>query len=148
VAVGSVDVMEISPHVTPVDLRDYTQVLSGQVSTTRVFATESLTTEVWCMPPRVAGEVTHFPVQDSVLTVISGRCRIVTDDGTVLLDPLGAVLIRADTMFGVENASADPVVLIVNRAPGGDGPTDLPVVQTNAAVIPPRLKRRLFRTNP
>lgn len=147
-AVGSVHAMEISSHVTPVDLRDYTQVVSGQVSTTRVFATESLTTEVWCVPPRVAGDVTHFAAQDSVLTVVSGRCRMVTDDGTVLLDPLGAVLIRADTMFGVENASADPVVLIVHRAPGGDGPTDPPVVQTNAAVIPPRPKRRLFRTNP
>jgi len=140
--------MEISPHVIPVDLRDYTQVVSGQVSKTRVFATAHLTTEVWCLPPRVAGGVTHFVAQDSAITVISGRVRVVTDDGTVLLDPLGAVLIHADTMFGLENASADPVVLIVTRGPGGDTASDAPVVHTNAAVIPPRQKRRLFRTEP
>ena len=143
---GSVSGMEMSERVTPVDLRDYTQVISGQVSTTRVYATEKLTTEVWCVPPRVASDVTHFATQDSVLTVISGRCRVVTDDGTVLLDPLGAVLISADTMFGVENASADPVVLIVQRSPGGEKASDPPVVKTDAAVIPPRPKRRLFRT--
>lgn len=145
---GSVSAMEISSHVIPVDLRDYTQVVSGQVSVVRVFATPNLSTEMWCVPPRVAGDVTHFAAQDSVLTVISGRCRVVTDDGIVLLDPLGAVLIQADTAFGVENASADPVVLLVQRAPGGGETTDPPVVQTNAAVIPPRPKRRLFRPAP
>lgn len=137
--------MEISPHVTPVDLRDYTQVLPGAASSVRVFATDHLTTEVWCVPPRVAGDVAHFPEQDTVLTVVSGRCRVVTDDGTVLLDPLGAVLVRADTVFGVENASADPVVLIVHRGPGGDGMPDAPVERTDRAVIPPKVKRRLFR---
>lgn len=146
--VGSVCGMELSKHVTPVDLRDYTQVLPGAASVTRVFATEKLTTEVWCVPPRIAGDVTRFATQDTVLTVVSGRARIVTDDGTVLLDPLGAVLIHADTVFAVENASADPVVVIVQRGPGGDGDADAPVESTNAAVIPPKPKRRLFRTQP
>ncbi len=131
--------------VTPVDLRDYARVEPGEPTRTRVFATAALGVDLWCIPPRTTSGVLHEPAADVVYTVIGGRSWFVTDEGEVGLDPMGAVLVTADTVHGVENRSADPLILLATSSPPGTAEVDDPVASEAAAVLTSRSEGWLAR---
>jgi quercetin dioxygenase-like cupin family protein len=114
------------PRVTPVDLRDYADFRRGPATRVRVFRTESLAVDLWCLEPGSSTGVQHLHDQDVVYTVIGGRPWFVTDDGEVGLDPMGALLVPADTVHGIDNRMPDPVIVLALVAPGGTGEAEPP----------------------
>ena len=125
-------------RVRPVDLRDYAQFRPGEAKRTRVFATERLALDLWCIEPGASTGVLHYPDQDVTYTVIGGRSWFVTDDGEVGLDPMGAVLVPADTVHGVDTRSPDPLVVLATSAPPGTDAEEPAVAEDQAAVNWPR----------
>lgn len=110
--------------VRAVDLRDYADFRRGPASCVRVFAADHLAVDLWCIEPGASTGVLHFPEQDTTYTVIGGRSWFVTDDGEVGLDPLGALLVPADTVHGIDNRLADPLIVLAATAPPGSVPED------------------------
>ncbi|MEX0869096.1 MAG: hypothetical protein WD011_05430 [Nitriliruptoraceae bacterium] len=121
-------------RVVPVDLRDYVRFSEAAPCRVRVFATEDLALDLWCLEPQQSTGVLHYPAQDVTYTVIGGRSWFVTDDGEVGLDPLGAMLVRADTVHGIDNRAPDPLIVAASSAPPSVEPVDAPVSSAAAAI--------------
>jgi len=115
---------DIAPRVRPVDLRDYADFRRGPATRVRVFASEHLALDLLCLAPGASSGVLHHPEQDVAYTVIGGRSWFVTDDGEVGLDPLGAMLVPADTVHGIDNRAADPLIVLTAMGPPGTTPKD------------------------
>jgi mannose-6-phosphate isomerase-like protein (cupin superfamily) len=124
------------PPVRPVDLRDYVTFSPTEATRVRVFATEHLALDVWCIEPRQATEVLHLPDRDVTYTVLGGRSWFVTDAGEVGLDPMGAVLVPAGTIHGIDNRAPDPLIVLAVSSPPSSDAEDEPVVTDAAAVRP------------
>lgn len=120
--------------VLPVDLRDYADVRPGEATCTRVFATARLAVDLWCIAPRQTTGVLHHPDRDTAYTVIGGRSWVVTDEGEVGLDPMGAILVPADVVHGVENRAADALIILAASSPPGERPADPAVADDGSAV--------------
>jgi quercetin dioxygenase-like cupin family protein len=131
------------PRVRPVDIRDYVEPIRGEATTRRIFATDQLAVDVWCLEPRTATAPIHLPDRDISYTVLAGRSWFVTDDGEVGLDPLGAILVPADVVHGFENRSPDPLIVLASSSPPGDAPVQPPVDDAALAVEHPRDTSRL-----
>lgn len=131
--------------VRPVDLRDYAQFRPGSANRTRVFATDQLALDLWCVEPGASTGVLHHPAQDVTYTVIGGRSWFVTDDGEVGLDPMGALLVPADTVHGIDNRAPDPLIVLAVSAPPGAASEDPAVAQDRAAVRWPRERPGFLR---
>lgn len=113
-----------TPRVRPVDLRDYADFRRGPATRVRVFASAQLGLDLLCIEPGASSGVLHHPEQDVVYTVIGGRSWFVTDDGEVGLDPMGAMLVPADTVHGIDNRLSDPLIVLATIAPPGATPED------------------------
>ena len=120
--------------VRPVDLRDYVTFTPEQAAAIRVFATERLAVDLWCIEPRQSTPVLHHPDQDTAYTVVGGRSWFVTDAGEIGLDPMGAMLVRAGTVHGIDNRAADPLIIIAVSSPPSGAPEDAPVEHLDEAV--------------
>jgi quercetin dioxygenase-like cupin family protein len=122
-----------APRVRPVDLRDYADFRRGPATRVRVFASEQLALDLLCIEPGASTGVLHHPDQDVTYTVIGGRSWFVTDDGEVGLDPMGAMLVPADTVHGIDNRLPDPLIVLAAVAPPGAAPED-PVSDAEDAI--------------
>ena len=131
---GAPDGDPAGARVRPVDIRDYVDPVRGEATTRRIFATEQLAVDVWCLEPRTATQPLHLPDRDISYTVLAGRSWFVTDEGEVGLDPLGAILVPADVVHGFENRSPDPLMVLASSAPPGDAPVQPPVDDSAVAV--------------
>lgn len=109
--------------VRPVDLRDYVAFDDDGPTRVRVFATDVLTVDLWCLEPRRSTQVLAYDDADTVYTVVGGTGWFVTDEGEIGLDPLGAILIPAGTAHGIDNRSADPLIVQATASPP-DAPLD------------------------
>ena len=122
------------PSVLPVDLRDYVRFSETAATRVRVFASAHLALDLWCLEPRQATEVLHEADRDVTYTVIGGRSWFVTDDGEVGLDPMGALLVPAGTVHGIDNRAADPLIVVAVGSPPGRAPVAQPVADEQQAV--------------
>jgi quercetin dioxygenase-like cupin family protein len=122
------------PAVVPVDLRDYVVFGDEQATRVRVVASERLALDLWCLQPRQATPVLHFEDQDVSYTVVAGRSWFVTDAGEIGLDPLGAMLVPAGVVHGIDNRGADPLIVVASVTPPGEGVPDQPATPEAAAV--------------
>jgi quercetin dioxygenase-like cupin family protein len=120
--------------VRPVDLRDYARFSPDAATRVRVFATAHLSYDLWCIEPQQATEVLRYPDRDVAYTVVGGRSWFVTEEGEVGLDPLGAMLVPADTVHGIDNRAPDPLIVLAVAAPPAPGGEDAPVAADAAAV--------------
>jgi quercetin dioxygenase-like cupin family protein len=138
--------------VRPVDLRDYVEFALGSAKRVRVFTSEQLALDLWCVEPQQATPVLHLPDRDVAYTVVGGRSWFVTDEGEVGLDPLGAMLVPAGVVHGIDNRAPDPLIVVAVSSPPSPDDEDPPVSTSEAAVrYPPagpgplrRLLDRLF----
>lgn len=131
--------------VRPVDLRDHVVCAPGAATRTRVFETDQLALDLWCVEPRISTEVLHHPDRDVTYAVIAGRSWFVTDQGEVGLDPMGAVLVRAGVVHGFENRGPDPLIVLASCAPPGAEGEDAAVASDADAVHHPRRRGGRFR---
>ena len=140
----------VAAGVRPVDLRDYADCQRGAATRTRVFRTDHLAVDLWCIEPRTSTGVVHLPDRDVAYTVIGGRSWVVTAEGEVGLDPMGAILVPADTVHGIDNRSPDPLIILAASAPPGDEGTAAAVAHESEAVTwaseQPGVVRRLLDT--
>jgi quercetin dioxygenase-like cupin family protein len=103
--------------VRPVDLRDYVDFEQGEATRVRVFASDHLALDLWCVEPQQATPVLHHPDRDVAYTVVGGRSWFVTDDGEIGLDPLGAMLVPAGVVHGIDNRAPDPLIVVAVSSP-------------------------------
>lgn len=128
------------------DLRDYVDFSPEAARRVRVFGTERLALDVWCIEPQQATPVLHYEHQEVTYTVIGGRSWFVTDAGEVGLDPMGAMVVAAGVVHGIDNRAADPLIVVAVSAPPSDEPEEHPTEPTGAAIRherdrPNRLRR-------
>jgi mannose-6-phosphate isomerase-like protein (cupin superfamily) len=123
-----------APSVRPVDLRDYVDFSRGEATRVRVFASDHLALDLWCVEPQQATPVLHLPDRDVTYTVVGGRSWFVTDDGEVGLDPLGAMLVPAGVVHGIDNRAPDPLIVVAVSSPPSDEAETTPVSEEAAAV--------------
>ena len=121
-------------RVRPVDLRDYVDFTSDAARRTRVFSTGRLAHDLWCIEPQQATPVLQYPDADVTYTVIGGRSWFVTDQGEVGLDPMGALLVPAGVVHGIDNRGADPLIVAAVSAPPDATAEDDPVAEGGAAI--------------
>jgi quercetin dioxygenase-like cupin family protein len=121
-------------HVIPVDLRDYATFSTKAANRVRVFASAFVALDLWCLEPQQATAVLHYPTHDVTYTVIGGRSWFVTDDGEIGLDPLGALLVPAGTMHGIDNRAPDPLIVLASSAPPTNEPASDPVSDAREAI--------------
>jgi quercetin dioxygenase-like cupin family protein len=120
--------------VRPVDLRDYVSFSRGAATRVRVFSSDHLALDLWCVEPQQATPVLHLPDRDVTYTVMGGRSWFVTDDGEVGLDPLGAMLVPAGVVHGIDNRAPDPLIIVAVSSPPSPELEDTPVEATGEAV--------------
>jgi mannose-6-phosphate isomerase-like protein (cupin superfamily) len=120
--------------VRPVDLRDYVRFSQETATRVRVFASGHLALDLWCVEPQQATPVLHLPDRDVTYTVVGGRSWFVTDDGEVGLDPLGAMLVPAGVVHGIDNRAPDPLIVVAVSSPPASEEEDAPVEATGGAV--------------
>jgi quercetin dioxygenase-like cupin family protein len=133
------------PSVRPIDLRDYVDFSRGAATRVRVLASERLALDLWCIEPQQATPVLHLPDRDVTYTVVGGRSWFVTDDGEVGLDPLGAMLVPAGVVHGIDNRAPDPLIVVAVSSPPSDEAEHEPVDPSRLAIRPdpgPGLLRR------
>lgn len=123
-----------APGTRPVDLRDYVRFSPEAATRVRVFATPHLALDLWCIEPQQATDVLHLPDRDVTYTVVGGRSWFVTDEGEVGLDPMGALLVRAGTVHGIDNRAPDPLIVLAVSSPPSTDPEDGPVADEATAV--------------
>ncbi len=123
--------------VVPVDLRDWVQFRDEAATQIRVFGTARIGIDLWCIQPQQSTGVLHDPDADLAYTVVGGRSWFVTDDGEVGLDPLGALLVPAGVVHGIDNRGVDPLIVMVAMSPPGDRAVDDPFAGDGLAVRPP-----------
>ena len=105
----------------PVDLRDYVRFADGEEATkVRVLWTPHVALDLWCIEPMQATGVLHDPDRDTTYTVIGGRSWFVTDQGEIGLDPMGALLVPAGVVHGIDNRAPDPLIVVAHSAPPDD----------------------------
>lgn len=121
-------------QVRPVDLRDYVNFDPSAARRVRVFATDRLALDLWCIEPQQATPVLQYDDADVTYSVVGGRSWFVTEQGEIGLDPLGAMLVPAGVMHGIDNRGADPLIVVASAAPPRDHDEDAPVVREMAAV--------------
>ncbi|MFA9429834.1 hypothetical protein [Egicoccus sp. AB-alg2] len=124
----------LGKDVLPVDLRDYVDFSEGAATRVRVFATDRLALDLWCIEPQQATPVLHEADRDLTYTVVGGRSWFVTDEGEVGLDPMGALLVPAGVVHGIDNRAPDPLIVVAVSSPPGDEPPATPVGGERAAV--------------
>lgn len=129
-------VADVTPtgEVRPVDLRDYVDFSPAAATRVRVFATDRLAQDLWCIEPQQSTGVLQHPDADVFYTVVGGRSWFVTEDGEIGLDPLGSLLVPAGTIHGIDNRGADPLIVIAAMSPPGDDPEDEPTSDEGLAV--------------
>lgn len=118
----------------PVDLRDYVDFSPRAARRTRVYATERLAQDLWCIEPQQATEVLQYEDVDVTYIVIGGRSWFVTEEGEIGLDPMGALLVPAGVVHGIDNRGADPLIISATSAPADARGEDAPVA-TDAEAI-------------
>lgn len=104
----------------PVDTRDYVRFSPERATRVRVLDGDRVALDLWCLEPQQSTGVVQFPDSDVVYTVVAGRSWFVTERGDVGLDPLGALLVPAGTVHGIDNRGADPLILAQAMSPPDD----------------------------
>jgi quercetin dioxygenase-like cupin family protein len=132
----AVEVADVTPaaDVRPVDLRDYVDFSQGAARRVRVFATDHLAQDLWCIEPQQSTGVMQYPDADVSYTVVGGRSWFVTEAGEVGLDPMGALLVPAGTVHGIDNRGADPLIVAAAMSPPDTRNEDEPVSDAALAV--------------
>lgn len=115
--------------VVPVDLRDYVSFSLDHATRVRALSTPGLALDQWCIEPQQSTGVLQYPDADVVHTVLGGRAWFVTEQGEIGLDPLGALLVPAGTVHGIDNRGTDPLIVATAMAP----PDPLPVASPDDA---------------
>lgn len=124
-------------EVLPVDLRDWVDFSTESARRVRVFRTDALQQDLWCVEPQQATEVLRYADTDVTYTVLGGRAWFVTEQGEAGLDPLASLLVPAGVTHGIDNRGADPlIVLAVGGPPGDSGGPDEPLTNLARAVRP------------
>lgn len=124
-------------EVLPVDLRDWVDFSTKQARRIRVFRTDALQQDLWCVEPQQATQVLRYADTDVTYTVIGGRAWFVTEQGEAGLDPLASLLVPAGVTHGIDNRGADPLVVLAVGAPPGDlEGADEPLTKLARAVRP------------
>ena len=124
-------------EVQPVDLRDWVDFSTEQATRVRVFRTDSLSQDLWCLEPQQATTVLRHAAADTTYTVIGGRAWFVTEQGEAGLDPLASLLVPAGVTHGIDNRGADPlIVLAVASPPADDDQPGTPLTTIARAVRP------------
>jgi quercetin dioxygenase-like cupin family protein len=121
--------------VVPVDLRDHVLFSDAAATRVRVMATDRLALDLWCLEPRQTTPVLHHPERDVTYTVLGGRSWFVTDEGEVGLDPLGALLVPAGTVHGIDNRAPDPLIVVAVSSPPGEDPGPAPAPARPGAAV-------------
>jgi quercetin dioxygenase-like cupin family protein len=129
--------------VVPVDLRDWVDLSPDRATRVRALATDRAALDLWCLEPGQSTPVLRLPEQDVTYVVIGGRSWFVTDEGEVGLDPMGAMLVPAGVVHGIDNRGADPLIVLATVSPPGHAPADAPISRTGAAI-----RRGARRPNP
>lgn len=111
---------EATGAVVPVDLRDWVDFSTEQATRVRVFATPSLTHDLWCIEPQQATTVLRYGATDVTYTVIGGRAWFVTEQGEAGLEPLASLLVPAGVTHGIDNRGADPLIVLAAAGPPAD----------------------------
>ena len=119
------------------DLRDWVDFSMDEARRVRVFATDTLAQDLWCVEPQQATTVLRYDDADVTYTVLGGRCWFVTDQGQVGLDPLASVLVPAGVNHGLDNRGTDPLIVLAVSAPPSDEATEGPPVTRLAEAIRP-----------
>ena len=132
-------------RVRPVDLRDYVRVSEREATRTRVYTTDQLALDLWCVEPQQATPVLHESDRDLTYLVLGGRSWFVTDDGEVGLDPMGSMLVPAGTVHAIDNRAPDPLVVVAVSAPPSDEPETTPEHAPGLAVRERDDERGLLR---
>ncbi len=101
----------------PVDLRDYVSFTEDEATRVRVLWTPQLALDLWCIEPMQATGILHDPDRDTTYTVVGGRSWFVTDQGEIGLDPMGALLVPAGVVHGIDNRAPDPLIVVASTAP-------------------------------
>lgn len=122
------------PPVRPVDLRDYVEFGTDRARRVRVFATDRLALDLWCIEPQQSTDVLLHDDVDVTYTVLGGRSWFVTDQGEIGLDPMGAMLVPAGVAHGIDNRGADPLIVLATVSPPGTDPEDAPVTDLGEAI--------------
>lgn len=117
-----------------VDLRDHVEFSTEAARRTRVFGTERLAHDLWCIEPQQATPVLQYADVDVTYTVIGGRSWFVTEEGEIGLDPMGALLVPAGVVHGIDNRGADPLIISATSAPCDDTAEDAPVSDDAEAI--------------
>lgn len=125
-----------APVVLPADLRDHVVFSADAATRVRVLATARIALDLWCLEPRQATPVLHEEERDLVYTVIGGRSWFVTDDGEIGLDPMGAILVPAGTVHGIDNRAPDPLIVVASSSPPSADAPDPPVDERREAIRP------------
>lgn len=125
-------------EVRPVDLRDWVDFSMKEARRTRVFVTDTLAQDLWCVEPQQSTAVLRSPDADVTYTVLGGRCWFVTDQGEVGLDPLASVLVPAGVAHGMDNRGIDPLIVLAVSAPPSDESTEGPPITRLAEAIRPK----------
>lgn len=111
----------------PVDLRDYVRFAEGETATkVRVLRTPHVALDLWCIEPMQATGVLHDPDRDTTYTVVGGRSWFVTDQGEIGLDPMGALLVPAGVVHGIDNRAPDPLIVVAHSTPPDDEQPEAP----------------------
>ena len=108
---------EPTGDVLPVDLRDWVDFSVDEARRTRVFRTDALQQDLWCIEPQQATEVLRYEATDVTYTVLAGRAWFVTEQGDAGLDPLASLLVPAGVTHGIDNRAPDPLVVLAVGSP-------------------------------
>ena len=126
--------VEPSGEARPVDLRDYVDFSQREARRVRVLATEQLALDLWCVEPQQSTPVLRYEQADVTYTVIGGRSWMVTEQGEIGLDPMGALLVPAGVTHAIDNRGADPLIVSASSAPPDERPEDEPVARDADAI--------------
>jgi len=118
----------------PVDLRDWVRFSTSGPTKVRVLRTQRMAVDLWCIEPRQATDVLVLREADVTYTVLAGRSWFATADGDIGLDPLGALLVPAGTLHGIDNRAPDPLIVMAVSAPPDAAEPDEPASDTGTAV--------------
>lgn len=117
---GDLPSTDPSGEVLPVDLRDWVDFSTEEARRVRVFRTDALQQDLWCVEPQQSTAVLRYAATDVTYTVIGGRAWFVTEQGEAGLDPLASLLVPAGVTHGIDNRGADPLIVLAVGAPPGD----------------------------
>lgn len=137
--------------VRAVDLRDYVRFSQDEAQRVRVLLTEQVALDLWCVEPQQATPVLRYERADVTYTVIGGRSWMVTEQGEIGLDPMGALLVPAGVTHAIDNRGADPLIVAASSAPPDERPLDDAVAEDAVAIRDDSPKgeggmKRLLRT--